>query len=351
MATEDIRKLGTRKEEEGHGTRGNVVSIGRGPEGVDGETETDSEVQAENVVRDPFLPGTDIQWAWDSTSIGYFKRCPRLYYYLMIKGYRASEESVHIRYGYEVHKAAEDYEKLKAQKIKHDEAVFHVTKALLYRVSDWSPEHKYKNRDSLVRTSVWYLEKYKDDPAKTYIRPNGEPAVELSFNFPLDWGPPGSDLPYHLCGHLDRVVSFNGDLFANDIKTTTTTPGPYYWNQFNPDNQMSLYTLASSIVLDAPIKGVMITSAQVMIDGTRFTRGTTYRTKDQLDEWVEDLKWWLDQAYNCAATGYYPMNDTACDKYGGCMFRDICSKSPGVRDAFLRSDFVVGEVWNPLKIR
>ena len=48
------------------------------------------------------------------------------------------------------------------------------------------------------------------------------------------------------------------------------------------------------------------------------------------------------------------MNDTACDKFGGCKFRSICSKSPQVREQFLRSDFVKLEEkdqWNPLKSR
>jgi hypothetical protein len=29
----------------------------------------------------PFLPGTKIQFAWDSTSLGMLKTCPRLYQY------------------------------------------------------------------------------------------------------------------------------------------------------------------------------------------------------------------------------------------------------------------------------
>jgi hypothetical protein len=42
------------------------------------------------------------------------------------------------------------------------------------------------------------------------------------------------------------------------------------------------------------------------------------------------------------------MNDTACDKYGGCEFREVCSKSPSVRDKFLKADFKQEEPWNPL---
>ena len=48
---------------------------------------------------DPFLPGTYVQWAWDSTCLGLIKTCPRLYQYTMIDGYVAKGESIHLRFG------------------------------------------------------------------------------------------------------------------------------------------------------------------------------------------------------------------------------------------------------------
>lgn len=315
-------------------------------------------------VQSPFLPGTNIQFAWDSTSLDYFKRCPRLYQYKMIEGWNSTEENVHLRFGQEFHTALQNYEKLKADGIDHDESVFHVVRELMYSVEDWNPDHKYKNRSFLIRSVIRYLDKYKDDPAKTLILQNGKPAVEVSFRFELDYGPLQeyipedinsppykAGLPYVLCGHLDRVVDFNGEIFVMDHKTTTSTPTNYYWNQFEPNNQMTLYTLAGKIIFQTNIKGVIIDAGQILIDDTRFTRGTTYRTPDQLEEWLQDLSAWLLKAEEYAKNGYWPMNDTACDKYGGCKFREICSKSPSVREKFLKSDFVQEPIWNPLKTR
>jgi hypothetical protein len=210
---------------------------------------------------------------------------------------------------------------------------------------------------------VWYLDQFENDPAKTVILNDGRPAVELSFQFDLDWGPrisrnvPGATVteestqPYILCGHLDRVVEYMDSLFVMDRKTTTTTPSAYYFNSFEPNNQMSLYTLASKVILGSPIKGVIIDAAQVLADSSRYVRGFTYRTSDQLDEYVKDLEYWFNLAESYAEADYWPMNDTACDKYGGCRFRDICSKSPSVREQFLKSAFEKGERWNPLRIR
>src|SRR5215469_1050373 len=70
----------------------------------------------------PFLPNSNIQYAWDSTSIGYLKRCPRLYQYIMIDGWMPKGEVIHLRFGIEYHQALHDYEKCKAEGQDHDEA-------------------------------------------------------------------------------------------------------------------------------------------------------------------------------------------------------------------------------------
>jgi hypothetical protein len=344
MASETTRFLRPREiEKEGS----NIRRSGLSDETIDQGSEADIDVQEEDITQ--FLPETNIQFAWDATTLSDFKRCPKLYEYLYIDGWRQKEESVHLRFGAEYHRALQDYDKLRVEGIKHDEAVFHVVKGLVYRTEDWNPDHKYKNRDFLVRTAIWYLEEHKDDAAKVHILSNGKPAVELSFNFELDWGFP--DQPYVLCGHLDKIVDFGGEMFVMDHKTTTTTPGDYYFDQFEPDNQMTLYTLAGRVVYEMPVRGVIINAAQIMIDSTRFVRGMTYRTPDQLEEWVQDLHHWFDLAHKYAEREYWPMNDTACDKYGGCKFRNICSKSPSVRHRFLEANFEKGEPWNPLKVR
>lgn len=306
--------------------------------------------EVEPEVASPFLPGTNIQYAWDSTSIDYLKRCPQLYKYKIIDGWNSKEENVHLRWGAEMHKAFQNYEILKADGLDHEETVFHVVRELLYATEDWHPDHKYKNKAFLVRTVIRKLDKFKDDPAKTVKLSNGKPAVEVSFSFGLESGPT-PDQSYILCGHLDRVVDFNDEIFFEDYKSTTTTPSKWYWDQFHPNNQMTLYTLACKIIFQTVVKGGIINSAQLLMDDTRFTRGFTYRTEDELNEWLDDLGLWLSKAKEYAEKGYWPKNDTACDKYGGCKFRDICSKSPSVRDKFLASDFVKEPPWNPLQPR
>lgn len=333
-------------------------------------------------VLSPFLPGTQIQFAFDSTSLGYLKTCPRLYQYIMIEGWATKEDKIHLIFGQLYHSALETYDHLLADGANHADALRETVRQTLIASVDFNPDEdtkagKYKNRVTLLRLVIEYLDKYgKDDPAKTFVLQSGAPAVELSFRFELDWGPASEEgkspvgdqitagditaqyyykQPFLLSGHLDRVVTLHDELYVMDRKTTTTTLGDYFFKQFEPHNQMTLYTLASQVILGSPVKGVIIDAAQILLDNpNRYVRGFTYRTTDQLEEWTADLRYWLSVAENFAVQGYWPMNDTACDKFGGCMFREICSKSPSVRDRFLAGKFTKleeADKWNPLKPR
>lgn len=318
----------------------------------------------------PFLPGTHILYAWSSTTLGLLKECPRKFQYVVVDGWGSRDESIHLRFGIEYHHALQDYAIAHAEGMKHEDAIHECVRALHNRVHDWEPSRgsragKYKNRETLVGLVIDYLDHFGDsDPASTFILDDGSPAVELSFRFELDWGPStgqpqiatnepdaNAPQPYLLCGHLDRVVSFNDDLYVMDRKTSISTLGSYWFDQWSPSNQMTLYALAGKIMLNQPVKGVILDAAQVLIEKPNaFARGFAYRTADQLDEWLHDLRYFLKEAEDYATANYYPQNDTACNKYGGCQFREVCSRSPSVREQYLRSSFDktdLNSAWNP----
>lgn len=311
----------------------------------------------------PFLPGTNIQYAWDSTSLGYLKKCPRLYQYSIIEGWRPKTTGIDLQFGLWYHKGLELYDRYKAAGIKHEPALEETVLWLHNETYGWEGNN-YKNTISLLRSVTQYLDQFgENDPAKTVVRPNGEPAVEISFRFELNLGPTPSyeaqmqgeghlvsGQPYLLCGHLDRVVEFGGGNYVMDRKTTKSTLSDSYFDQFAPNTQMTLYTLAAKVVLDTPIKGVIIDAMQILIKEpyTRFARGFTYRTPAQLEEWLDDLNSTLHQAEGYARQGYWPMNDSACFL---CRFKSICSKDPAVRPAFLEADFTKEDPWNPLRVR
>jgi hypothetical protein len=301
-------------------------------------------------VPSPFHEG--VQFAWDSTSLGWLKECPRKYYYSMVRGLRAKGENINLEFGLLYHEGLEHFDKGKTLGLSHEDALDDTIQYLLARTwrdgAPWKSDHASKTRETLIRSVIWYCDHFKDDPAKTVILQNGKPAIELSFKMELDWG--HQDQPYLLCGHIDRLVEFFGGYYAMDRKTSSSTLASNYFDQYDPDNQMSLYTLVSSVIYKTPVKGVIIDAAQIAVGFTRFARGFTYRTEAQINEWLKDLHYWFDLAYQYSKKDYWPMNDKSCHKYGGCPFRRLCGKSPEVREKFIETDYVVHK-WNPLEPR
>lgn len=308
----------------------------------------------------PFIEGTNVQFAFDSTSLGWLKQCPRYYEYAQIHGYRSTGLNIHLRFGQVYHSALELFDRLKVAGADYEEALDQVVDFALCETWDdrgaesnpaghpWTTNDTAKNRETLIRSVIWYLEQFREDPAKTIVLENGRPAVELSFSLELDFGPRQfPNVNYILAGHLDRVVEFAGDTYVSDRKTTKQTLSPHYFEQFEPDNQMSLYTLATQIIYDIPVKGVIIDAVQIAVGFSRFERGMTFRSQNQLDEWLKNARYYFDLAERYAEEGYYPQNDKACFN---CTFRRICSKDPSVRQTFLDSDFVK-QPWNPLRKR
>lgn len=294
-----------------------------------------------------------LQLAWDSSSLGALKTCPRYYYYNIIHGYQRKAENVHLVFGSHLHTLLEHYEHRRCEGHNHTDSV---RSAVLHAFTltfdkklgrPWFSDEPNKNRESLIRTIVWYLDKFERDPMKTVILANGKAAVELSFRheIPLKSDLTGED--YMLCGHLDRVVEWQADNWGCDHKTTKSAIYADFFEKFSPDNQMTLYLFSGQIVLDIPLKGMVIDGIQVGATFSRFQRGTTTRTKEQLEEWYKDLGVWLRQAEMYAEEHHYPMNEKSCSNYGGCPFRQVCSASPMMRESLLKNLYEK-RTWDPL---
>lgn len=316
------------------------------PESDSLREKTDLQVPAPS----PFLEGTSIQFAWDSTSLNLAQECLRKYYLTQVLGWRKKDESVHLKFGGLFASALESYHKIKvAEGLDHEEALARIVSWLHAETYGWKSDHPKKNQDTLFRSVIWYLEAYKDDPAKVLVLENGQPAVELSFKLELPWeAAPGQ--PYLYCGHLDKVVNFGGDIFVADQKTTGGGVGAYFFKDFSPHTQMSGYSWAGKSILGTPIAGVIIDAVQIAVGFTNFARGFTNRTQGQLDEWIEDTRKWTEVLKFSAERNYWPMNASSCNKYGGCVFREICSQDPAVRESYLNTYFEKRD-WNPLQSR
>lgn len=320
---------------------------------------------------------TGFQYAWDSTSISTFATCPRKYYYSILQGWTSELRSVHLIFGGHYAAALEHFHKHLAAGETFDDALDKVIDEALFNTWDYEvvPEgtegaisrakdhhavewimpgtgkpqdwlHASKTRDTLIRSIVWYLENYRNDPMKTVLLKNGQAAVEYSFSVNLDE-------TYVYCGHIDRLVEYgeDGDLYVQDQKTTGGSITGRFFDGYSPDYQMTGYTWAADIAFAMPVKGVVIDAAYVAVGFTDFGRGFVGRNKPQLEEWRLEVLHYIGLAKACHESGYYPMNRTACGNYGGCEFRKVCASVPGVRKNLLEGGFKKRDRWDPLKRR
>lgn len=302
-----------------------------------------------------------VQFGWDATSISSYEKCPRYYHYKHIEGWQPDNKSPHLLFGGWYATALEHYYKHLAKGMPEEEALIAVVREALIATWEyetdpvsgeclpgtgqpWNSLHNTKTRETLLRTIVWYIDHFEEDPTDTVILDNGEAACELSFSLPVTDG-------LVFCGHLDRLVEYSGGKYVMDQKTTGATITPRFFEGFSPDVQMSMYTWAGKIMFDLPVKGVIIDGAQIAVGFTRYERGFVNRSGPVLDEWFENSLWTIDRAREATAKNQFPMNRTACGNYGGCEFRKICTRLPEHRPNLLAGDFKRMPRWDPLKRR
>jgi hypothetical protein len=296
-------------------------------------------------------------FAWDSTMLKSYEKCPQYFKYKMIDGWQPGRKSVHLTFGGHYATALEHYHKHRALGMSLDDALIEVVHEALIATWEivgakdgqpigkpWESFDNNKTRETLIRSIIWYVDFFAEEDSKTIILADGVPAVEYSFKLLVDNG-------IFLCGHLDRVCEMTGDYFLMDQKTTGSTITPHFFDQFNPDMQMSLYSYCGKAIFDIPIRGVIIDAAQIAVGFTRYERGFTFRTESQLEEWYDDTMCLIDDANQAILNNHFIKNTSSCGNYGGCEFRGICSKSPEVREKFLPAEFSKSFVWNPLESR
>jgi hypothetical protein len=305
-----------------------------------------------------------MQFAWDATSLKVAEECPRKYYYKLICGYYRPEKSYHLLFGGWYATALEHFYKHLALGMDRESALERVVHEALVATWEyetditeedpariipgtghpWQSPDTAKTRENLIRTIVWYVDHFNDQNIKVIRLPDGKPAVEYSFTLNVDYG-------YQFCGHIDRLVDFEAHPYVMDQKTTGTTLTARFYDQFSPDMQMSMYTFAGRAIYQMPVKGVIIDAAQIAVGFSRFERGFTFRSESQLEEWYADTIELIEQTREYTAEQHFPMRTTACGNYGGCEFRQVCSRSPSVRENFLAGEFKRGPTWDPLTRR
>jgi hypothetical protein len=80
----------------------------------------------------------------------------------------------------------------------------------------------------------------------------------------------------------------------------------------------------------------------------KFTRPMMSYSMDRLIEWQSEiLPYWAKLYLAFEESGYWPPNFTHCEnKYGICIFKEICEANPNMREEDLRKNFRVSRKWD-----
>lgn len=214
----------------------------------------------------------------------------------------------------------------------------------------WDSDNPKKDRYTLARLIVWYIEEQPDDINEglaPYAFPDGTPAVELSGKLPLPFNACTGE-PYIIAVNLDSIKRFGREYFIADHKTTGKSLGRAYFSGFSPDCQIDTYDFVGSILFpELKIKGVIIEAAQCMVGGVRFGIHPCYRSEALREEYLRDLGELLRRAEHYAKRDHWPKETASC---WHCVFRDVCSADPARRQALLEDNFE-NRKWNPLEER
>lgn len=292
-----------------------------------------------------------MQIAFDSSSLNPAFECGRKYYYSILCGYRRTGDNVHFSWGGYLHRGREIFFHALSSGEDFEQAVRSTVKKILVEAKDWKSNDSYKNKFTLIRALVWYFDKWRSNPLEIITLASGRPAVELSFQFPIDLKNPWGD-PYVICGHLDALAKFHPNTWVLDTKSSKHDLDDRFFAQFTPSIQFPLYTIAANIVYHQPVVGVICDGVQTLVGGTRFKRAPIQYPPDWLNEFFATVLRKIKEIERWHQERFFPMNPTACDKYGGCQFREICRKHPDVRQLFLDdATRWRRESWEPLKAR
>lgn len=221
---------------------------------------------------------------------------------------------------------------------------------------DWEMicENANKNRDTLLRTILFYCDSALESTVQPYAFPDGEAAVELSFAIPLPLESPDGD-PYVLTGNIDGLGDFAGEILPRERKTTKNTPELWFFDRYNPDVQVDVYDLAANVMyadlLDPKPQGVLMEVTQVTKTISRIERQIVNVPEERRAETLQDILAHIKEAERCARDGYYPKRTASCNVNGGCPMRKICRLAPSSRAGFLPGLDYEKREWNPREIR
>lgn len=280
----------------------------------------------------PMLPRYE-PISMDSTATGYFKECPRKYFYRMVLGrvVPVGEWESVFAWGTSIHKFAE----LIYTGMPIAEAWLEAEK--LFKPPT-KPKFMFQDKERWIETIIEFSRFFKNEIASNNIKSLG---VEQPFSLSL---PDGTQIG----GRFDQLIQWNNRTWIRDWKTSSKAEN-YFAQSLDPNDQAIRYIYAASCLTYGVGDDMMPVK---LVDGILFTAlfnmksvGPTIRpiaisrNMSQVKSWVKEQIFLYKYMDICREEDTWPMNEKACTY---CEYRVVCTQSSEpAMEQMLKSAFLV----------
>ena len=291
---------------------------------------------------------------FDSTKIRDFRSCPHRFFLRDILGLRSTAPSIHLHAGKVFAKGQEVYRKTfysENSASPHDPQ-HALCQATIAMINEWGEEDYWLDHAKSLPNIILALEESFNEypPSVDIVNPlmvAGEPAVEFNFVLPIpDLFHPETNEPILYTGRFDMLAEYQGLLYVEDDKTATSL-GASWLKQWDLRSQFTSYCWGAK-AYGKPVIGAIIRGTGILKTKFTFMQAIQERADWEIERWLLQTQRDITRAAQLWEEGYWDYNlDDACNEYGGCSFKSLCTKKNPER--WIEGEYVV-DFWDPLKV-
>lgn len=263
----------------------------------------------------------------DNFSLTIHQACPAKYLLRIKENWQARFRGGALNFGAAFHAGLDAW--YKHMHLSKQERLQLALAAIQQMWGDDVPPDDHRTLQLCVNTFIAYVKQYPSESFSVIGAPDS-PMAEVSFTLPLvDPKDPDKQLttydgePIEYGGIFDTLVEFGPMVYILEHKTTSQL-GPYYFNQFKPNNQVTGYVWAASLLSGKRVGGAIINAICVTRTGKMsFARQVTTRSEEEVSRWTRDVQATCNEIKRHEAAGHWPYRTTSCTQYGLCEFHSV----------------------------
>lgn len=288
---------------------------------------------------------------FDATLIRDFRSCPRKFFLGRILGLTPVAPSIHLHAGKVFAKGMEVYRRVFYTPGGRDKDLA-LAEAVKAMVVEWGDEDMWLDHAKSLPNIILALEASFNEynPATDSVVPHmveDKPAVEFNFVLPIPGlFHPESGEPILYTGRFDMLAEHKEMLWVLDDKTSTSL-GAQWHKQWDLRSQFTGYCWGAKSY-GKPVVGAIVRGTGILKTDFKFAQSVHTRSEWEIARWLKQTQRDILRAMSLWEEGYWDYNlDEACNEYGGCTFKSLCTKPNPER--WIEPDFKV-EFWNPLDV-